>query len=205
MPAPKRGEIVRQIGEALRKHIDALGRLVALEMGKIKNEGDEEVQEFVDICDYAVGLSRSLNGDVIPSERPGHFMMETWNPLGLVGIISAFNFPAAVYGWNVAISLICGNANLWKGAPSTCLTTVAVSRIIAQVLAANNLPGAICAVANGDADIGIAMGNDHRITLVSFTGSTAVGKRVAATVAGRLGRTILELGGNNAIIGTCGT
>jgi aldehyde dehydrogenase family 7 member A1 len=153
---------VRQIGEALREKLVPLGKLVSLEMGKIQVEGVGEVQEIIDICDYAVGLSRSLNGDVIPSERPGHFMMESWQPLGLVGVISAFNFPAAVYGWNVAISLVCGNASVWKAAPSTCLVSIAISRIIADVLVRNNLPGAIATLANGGADIGQAMAADHR-------------------------------------------
>ena len=141
MPAPKRGEIVRQIGDALRAKRDALGHLVSLEMGKILAEGIGEVQEFIDICDLAVGLSRSINGKVIPSERPGHTLLEFWNPLGMVGIITAFNFPVAVYGWNVAISMICGNVNIWKGASTTSLCTVAVQKIVAEVLARNGING----------------------------------------------------------------
>jgi aldehyde dehydrogenase family 7 member A1 len=141
MPAPKRGEIVRQIGDAMRVKREALGHLVSLEMGKILAEGIGEVQEFIDICDLAVGLSRSINGKVIPSERPGHTLLEFWNPLGLVGIISAFNFPVAVYGWNVAISMICGNCNIWKGASSTSLCTVAVQKIVAEVLEKNGING----------------------------------------------------------------
>uniref|UniRef100_A0A6B2FEG8 Alpha-aminoadipic semialdehyde dehydrogenase n=1 Tax=Bothriechis nubestris TaxID=1766655 RepID=A0A6B2FEG8_9SAUR len=200
VPAPKRGEIVRQIGDALRDKIKILGNLVSLEMGKIFVEGVGEVQEYVDICDYAVGLSRMFGGPVLPSERPGHALIEQWNPLGLVGIITAFNFPVAVYGWNNAIALICGNVCLWKGAPTTSLTSVAVTKIIAQVLEKNKLPGAICSLACGGADIGTAMARDERIDLLSFTGSTSVGKQVAVTVQERFGQCLLELGGNNAII-----
>lgn len=199
-PAPKRGEIVRQIGDALREKIEPLGRLISLEMGKILAEGRGEVQEFVDICDYATGLSRKVGGEIMPSERPGHFMMETWNPLGPVGVISAFNFPCAVFGWNCSISLVCGNTNIWKGAPTTNLTTVAVTRIIAQVLERNGLSGALCAMVTGGADIGARMSEDPRIQLLSFTGSCHVGKIVAETVTKRLGRHLLELGGNNAAI-----
>jgi aldehyde dehydrogenase family 7 protein A1 len=198
-PAPKRGEIVRQIGDELRKYKDALGALVSLEVGKIREEGLGEVQEFIDICDYATGLSRSFAGQVIPSERPGHFMMEQWNPLGITGVITAFNFPCAVYGWNAAIALVCGNTVLWKGAPSTNLTTLATQNIIQKVLARNRLPPAICTAITGGADVGEAIAKDKRVPLVSFTGSTHVGKIVATHVAARLGRSILELGGNNAI------
>ncbi|KAJ2777365.1 Alpha-aminoadipic semialdehyde dehydrogenase [Coemansia javaensis] len=200
VPAPKRGEVVRQMRNALFEKIGPLGQLVALEMGKILPEGIGEVQEYIDIADYAVGLSRMLNGKVIPSERPGHAMMEVWNPLGVVGVISAFNFPVAVYGWNSAISMVCGNAVVWKGAPSTSLTSVAVTKILAGVLEANGLPGAICALAAGGADIGRAMARDPRVSLVSFTGSTPVGRSVALTVQERFGKCLLELGGNNAII-----
>ncbi|XP_043833210.1 alpha-aminoadipic semialdehyde dehydrogenase isoform X1 [Dromiciops gliroides] len=200
IPAPKRGEIVRQIGEALRQKIHILGNLVSLEMGKILVEGVGEVQEYVDICDYAVGLSRMIGGPILPSERPGHALIEQWNPLGLVGIITAFNFPVAVYGWNNAIALICGNVCLWKGAPSTSLISVAVTKIVAKVLEDNNLPGAICSMTCGGADIGTAMAKDERIDLLSFTGSTQVGKQVAVMVQERFGRSLLELGGNNAII-----
>ncbi|RKP23587.1 alpha-aminoadipic semialdehyde dehydrogenase-like protein [Syncephalis pseudoplumigaleata] len=208
MPAPQRGEIVRQMREALAAKKEPLGRLVALEMGKIYQEGLGEVQEYIDIADYAVGLSRMLNGKVIPSERPGHFMMEQWNPLGIVGVISAFNFPVAVYGWNSAIGLACGNPILWqvamlpnaKGAPTTNLCSVAVTKILADVLEKNKLPGAICSLVAGGADIGEAMAKDSRIDLISFTGSTPVGRRVALTVQERFGRVLLELGGNNAII-----
>ncbi|XP_074138063.1 alpha-aminoadipic semialdehyde dehydrogenase [Sminthopsis crassicaudata] len=200
IPAPKRGEIVRQIGEALRQKIQILGNLVSLEMGKILVEGVGEVQEYVDICDYAVGLSRMIGGPILPSERPGHALIEQWNPLGLVGIITAFNFPVAVYGWNNAIALICGNVCLWKGAPTTSLISVAVTKIVAKVLEENNLPGAICSMTCGGADIGTAMAKDERVDLLSFTGSTQVGKQVALMVQERFGRSLLELGGNNAII-----
>ncbi|XP_062369078.1 alpha-aminoadipic semialdehyde dehydrogenase isoform X2 [Cinclus cinclus] len=200
IPAPKRGEIVRQIGDALRQKIKVLGSLVSLEMGKIYVEGVGEVQEYVDVCDYAVGLSRMIGGPILPSERPGHALIEQWNPVGLVGIITAFNFPVAVYGWNSAIAMICGNACLWKGAPTTSLVSVAVTKIIAKVLEDNKLPGAICSLVCGGADIGTAMARDERMDLLSFTGSTKVGKQVALMVQERFGRSLLELGGNNAII-----
>ncbi|XP_040200542.1 alpha-aminoadipic semialdehyde dehydrogenase [Rana temporaria] len=200
VPAPKRGEIVRQIGDALRKKINVLGNLVSLEMGKILVEGVGEVQEYVDICDYAVGLSRIVGGPILPSERPGHALIEQWNPVGLVGIITAFNFPVAVYGWNNALALVCGDVCLWKGAPTTSLTSVAVTKIVAQVLEDNKLPGAICSLTCGGADIGNAIAKDERVGLVSFTGSTNVGKQVSLKVQERFGRKLLELGGNNAII-----
>eukprot|EP01027_Heterolobosea_sp_BB2_P025709 GEZU01039464.1.p1 GENE.GEZU01039464.1~~GEZU01039464.1.p1 ORF type:complete len:513 (-),score=204.74 GEZU01039464.1:69-1607(-) len=200
-PAPKRGEIVRQIGEALRQKIKPLGALVSLEMGKIRAEGIGEVQEFVDVCDYATGLSRSLNGQVIPSERPGHVIHESWHPLGLIGIITAFNFPVAVLGWNTAISLVCGNLQIWKGASTTCLTTVATQKIIAEVLERNNVPAGVATMVVGSGrDIGERLINDARLQLISFTGSTSIGRRISSTVHGRFGRTILELGGNNALI-----
>ncbi|KAI2538643.1 aldehyde dehydrogenase 7 family member A1 [Homo sapiens] len=200
IPAPKRGEIVRQIGDALREKIQVLGSLVSLEMGKILVEGVGEVQEYVDICDYAVGLSRMIGGPILPSERSGHALIEQWNPVGLVGIITAFNFPVAVYGWNNAIAMICGNVCLWKGAPTTSLISVAVTKIIAKVLEDNKLPGAICSLTCGGADIGTAMAKDERVNLLSFTGSTQVGKQVGLMVQERFGRSLLELGGNNAII-----
>uniref|UniRef100_A0A8C8B6R3 aldehyde dehydrogenase (NAD(+)) n=1 Tax=Otus sunia TaxID=257818 RepID=A0A8C8B6R3_9STRI len=200
IPAPKRGEIVRQIGDALRQKIKVLGSLVSLEMGKIFVEGVGEVQEYVDVCDYAVGLSRMIGGPILPSERPGHALIEQWNPVGLVGIITAFNFPVAVYGWNSAIAMICGNACLWKGAPTTSLISVAVTKIIAKVLEDNRVPGAVCSLVCGGADIGTAMARDERMDLLSFTGSTKVGKQVALMVQERFGRSLLELGGNNAII-----
>ncbi|XP_042864012.1 alpha-aminoadipic semialdehyde dehydrogenase-like [Penaeus japonicus] len=200
MPAPARGEIVRQIGVALRENLEPLGKLVALEMGKIKPEGIGEVQEYVDICDFAVGLSRMVGGSVLPSERPGHALLENWNPLGVVGVITAFNFPVAVYGWNSAIAMVCGNTLLWKGAPSTPLVSVATTKIVASVLEKNNLPGAVSALCCGGADVGTAIAKDERIPLVSFTGSTNVGKQVSLMVQERFGRHLLELGGNNAII-----
>ncbi|RKP05979.1 Seabream Antiquitin and elucidation of Its substrate specificity [Thamnocephalis sphaerospora] len=200
IPAPQRGEIVRQMRVALNAKKEPLGQLVALEMGKIYQEGLGEVQEYIDIADYAVGLSRMINGKVIPSERPGHFMMEQWNPLGVVGVISAFNFPVAVYGWNSAVGLVCGNPILWKGAPTTNLCSVAVTKILAEVLEQNKLPGSICSMVAGGADIGEAMAKDRRVDLLSFTGSTPVGRKVALTVQERFGRSLLELGGNNAII-----
>eukprot|EP00123_Amoebidium_parasiticum_P000589 comp11434_c0_seq1/m.5846 comp11434_c0_seq1/g.5846 ORF comp11434_c0_seq1/g.5846 comp11434_c0_seq1/m.5846 type:complete len:541 (-) comp11434_c0_seq1:88-1710(-) len=200
MPAPRRGELVRQMGDRLRQKSKILGQLVSLEVGKILPEGVGEVQEYIDICDYATGLSRMINGKVLPSERPGHAMLEQWNPLGLVAVISAFNFPVAVYGWNSALSLICGNPLLWKGAPSTPLCSVAVTRILQQVLEENNLPPEIYSLVSGGAEIGKAIAADPRMNLVSFTGSTPVGRDVGVTVQKRFGKSILELGGNNAII-----
>uniref|UniRef100_A0A8C6YJT9 Aldehyde dehydrogenase 7 family member A1 n=1 Tax=Nothoprocta perdicaria TaxID=30464 RepID=A0A8C6YJT9_NOTPE len=188
IPAPKRGEIVRQIGDALRQKIKVLGSLVSLEMGKILVEGVGEVQEYVDVCDYAVGLSRMIGGPILPSERPGHALIEQWNPVGLVGIITAFNFPVAVYGWNSAIAMVCGNY------------AKVTELIIAKVLEDNNVPGAVCSLACGGAEIGTAMARDERMDLLSFTGSTKVGKQVALMVQERFGRSLLELGGNNAII-----
>ncbi|CAN7988655.1 unnamed protein product [Ixodes pacificus] len=200
IPAPRRGEIVRQIGDALRQKKSQLGRLVSLEMGKILSEGEGEVQEYIDICDYAVGLSRTLEGKWIPSERPGHALLEAWNPLGVVGVISAFNFPVAVYGWNSAIALVCGDTVVWKGASTTPLCGVAVTKILAKVFEANNLPGATCALVTGGPPVGDAMSKDDRVRLLSFTGSTPVGRQVALKVQERFGRPLLELGGNNAIL-----
>merc|ERR1711973_890643 len=200
VPAPKRGEIVRQIGVALREKLEPLGKLVSLEMGKILPEGVGEVQEYVDICDYAVGLSRMFSGKVIPSERPGHALLENWNPLGVIGIITAFNFPVAVYGWNSAIAMACGDTMLWKGAPTTPLTSVAITKVVADVLERNSLPGAISALCQGGTDVGVSMAKDPRMKLVSFIGSTAVGKQVAMTVQDRFGKHLLELGGNNCLI-----
>nr|XP_018899205.1 PREDICTED: putative aldehyde dehydrogenase family 7 member A1 homolog [Bemisia tabaci] len=200
LPAPRRGEIVRQIGNALREKIVPLGKLVSLEMGKILPEGIGEVQEYVDICDYAVGLSRSLSGQILPSERPDHALLEQWNPLGVVGVISAFNFPVAVYGWNSAIAMVCGDTLLWKGAPSTPLCSIATTKIVSKVLEKNNLPGGIASLCLGGSEIGQAIARDKRIPLVSFTGSCKVGQQVGVEVQQRFGRSILELGGNNAII-----
>jgi aldehyde dehydrogenase family 7 member A1 len=200
LPAPQRGEIVRQIGNKLREHKDALGSLISLEMGKIKAEGDGEVQEWIDICDYAAGLSRMINGLVMPSERANHTLLERWHPLGVVGVISAFNFPVAVYGWNAAISMVTGNMTLWKGAPSTSLLSVACTKLVADVLESNGVDGAVCATVCGGADVGQAMAEDRDVPLVSFTGSTEVGRRVGVAVQQRFGKSILELGGNNAVI-----
>jgi aldehyde dehydrogenase (NAD+) len=201
IPAPKRGEIVRQFGEALRKNKAPLGKLVSYEMGKSLQEGLGEVQEMIDICDFAVGLSRQLYGLTMHSERPGHRMYEQWHPLGIVGIISAFNFPVAVWSWNAAIAWVCGNVCIWKPSPKTPLCAVACQQIIAEVLKNNNMPEGISCLINGDA-ISKTMCEDERVALVSFTGSTKVGKIVGAAVASRLGKSILELGGNNAIIVT---
>jgi len=200
MPAPARGEIVRQVGEKFRQHKDALGALVSLEMGKIKAEGAGEVQEVIDICDFAVGLSRQIGGPVLPSERPNHYMLEQWNPLGKIGVITAFNFPCAVHGWNAALSMICGNTLIWKGAPSTNLVSVATQKIFSDVLRANGIHGGVAALCCGGVDVGKSMAADPRIPLISFTGSTQIGKDVSKVVHGRLGKTILELGGNNAMI-----
>ncbi|XP_054713553.1 alpha-aminoadipic semialdehyde dehydrogenase-like [Uloborus diversus] len=202
IPAPQRGEIVRQIGEALRAKKSALGKLVSLEMGKILPESEGEVQEYIDICDYAVGLSRMIEGKVLPSERPGHALFEMWNPLGSIGIISAFNFPVAVYGWNNAIAMVCGDTMVWKGASTTCLTSISVTKIVSSVLENNKLPGAICSMICGGPAVGAAMAKDARLALISFTGSSKVGREVALEVQGRFGKHILELGGNNAIIVT---
>jgi len=200
MPGPQRGEIVRQIGDAYREKRDVLGKLIALEMGKIVAEGIGEVQEYIDICDYAVGLSRMFPGHVYPSERKGHMLLEQWNPLGVVGCITAFNFPCAPYGWNAAIAWVCGNVMLWKGAPSTSLVSIAMTKIQQKVLEANNLPGGICSMICGGADIGNLMAKDERLPLLSFTGSTQIGHKVAMEVQNRFGKSLLELGGNNAIV-----
>jgi aldehyde dehydrogenase (NAD+) len=200
VPAPKRGEIVRLYGEALRKHKTALGSLVSYEMGKSLQEGFGEVQEMIDICDFAVGLSRQLYGLTMHSERPMHRMYEQWHPMGIVGIISAFNFPVAVWSWNSMIALICGNVNIWKGSEKTPMCTIACQNIFQNILRENNLPEGISCVVNGDYKVGEFMTKDKRVPLVSATGSTRMGKIVAQEVAARLGRSLLELGGNNAII-----
>ena len=200
LPMPKRGEIIRQIGEAVRAKKEALGSLIALEMGKIKMEGDGEVQEYIDVCDMAVGLSRTIQGLVMPSERPGHFMMECWNPLGLIGVITAFNFPVAVSGWNAAIALVCGNVMIWKGASSTSLCTIAVGKIVGEVLKKHGFGSVQTVCQGGGATIGEKFIHDPRLKLISFTGSTQIGERISAEVHKRFGRTILELGGNNAVI-----
>jgi aldehyde dehydrogenase (NAD+) len=200
LPAPKRGEIIRQIGDRLRLHKDALGKLVSYEMGKSLQEGLGEVQEMIDICDFAVGLSRQLYGLTMHSERPMHRMYEQYHPLGVVGIISAFNFPVAVWSWNAMIAWVCGNTCVWKPSEKTPLTAVACQLIIAAVFAENNIPEGVSCLIVGDAHIGKAMAADERVSLISATGSTAMGKSVASTVAQRLGKSLLELGGNNAII-----
>jgi aldehyde dehydrogenase (NAD+) len=202
MPAPARGEIVRQFGEKLRQKKDALGKLVSYEMGKSLQEGYGEVQEMIDICDFAVGLSRQLHGLTMHSERPGHRMYEQYHPLGVVGIISAFNFPVAVWAWNTALAWIAGDVCVWKPSEKTPLCGIACQNIIAEVLKENKLPEGISGLINGDYKIGELMTADKRIPLVSATGSTRMGKIVAQAVAGRLGKSLLELGGNNAIIVT---
>ncbi len=201
-PAPHRGEIVRQYGEALRANKDSLGKLVSYEMGKSLQEGYGEVQEMIDICDFAVGLSRQLYGLTMHSERPSHRMYEQYHPLGVVGIISAFNFPVAVWSWNAMIALVCGDVSVWKGSEKTPLCSVACQNIFHKVLKANKVPEGVSCIINGDYKVGEYMTKDRNIPLVSATGSTRMGKIVAAEVAGRLGRTLLELGGNNAIIVT---
>jgi len=202
MPAPQRGEIVRQFGQKLREKKEALGKLVSYEMGKSLQEGLGEVQEMIDICDFAVGLSRQLHGLTMHSERPGHRMYEQYHPLGVVGIISAFNFPVAVWSWNTALAWIAGDVCIWKPSEKTPLCGIACQNIIAEVLKENNLPEGISCLINGDYKIGELMTADKRVPLVSATGSTRMGKIVAQAVAGRLGKSLLELGGNNAIIVT---
>ncbi|MGC4036385.1 MAG: aldehyde dehydrogenase family protein [Chitinophagaceae bacterium] len=200
VPAPKRGEIVRQIGEALRKDKEALGKLVSYEMGKSLQEGYGEVQEMIDICDFAVGLSRQLHGLTMHSERSLHRMYEQWHPLGIVGIISAFNFPVAVWSWNTMLAWICGDVCIWKPSEKTPLCAVACQNIVAEVFKKNNIPEGVCGLMIGGREVGEWMSADERIPLVSATGSTRMGKAVGATVGARLGRALLELGGNNAII-----
>ena len=200
LPAPQRGEIVRQFGETLRAHKQDLGTLVSYEMGKSLQEGLGEVQEMIDICDFATGLSRQLYGLTMQSERPGHRMYEQWHPLGVVGVISAFNFPVAVWSWNAAIAWVCGNVCVWKPSEKTPITAMACQALISAVLARNNVPDGVSCLVQGGRELGERLAGDHRIALISATGSTRMGKAVAATVASRLGKTILELGGNNAII-----
>jgi aldehyde dehydrogenase (NAD+) len=199
-PAPKRGEIVRQIGNELRIYKQELGTLVSYEMGKSLQEGLGEVQEMIDICDFAVGLSRQLHGLTMHSERPGHRMYEQYHPLGIVGIISAFNFPVAVWSWNSMLAWVCGDVSVWKPSEKTPLCGVACQNIIQSVFKKNNVPEGVCGLISGGREVGEWMSADARVALVSATGSTRMGKAVAATVAERLGRSLLELGGNNAII-----
>jgi len=200
VPAPKRGEAIRICGEALRKHKDALGSLVALEMGKIKPEGDGEVQEMIDIADFAVGQSRMLYGNAMHSERPGHRMGEQWHPLGLVGIISAFNFPVAVWAWNAFIAAVCGDISIWKPSPKTPLSAIASLRICNEALKAAGFPDIFFLFNDAGSELASKFVDDHRVPLISFTGSTAVGRSVGERIAKRMGRSLLELGGNNAII-----
>ena len=200
--APKRGEIVRQMGEEFRKHKSALGKLVSYEMGKSYQEGLGEVQEIIDICDFAVGLSRQLYGLTMHSERPQHRMYEQYHPIGIVGIISAFNFPVAVWSWNAMLAWVCGDVCIWKPSEKTPLCAVACQNIIASVLKNNNVPEGVSCLIIGDYKIGELLSNDTRIPLISATGSTRMGKLVGASVGARLGRSLLELGGNNAIIVT---
>lgn len=200
MPAPKRGEIVRQVGDALRTYKEPLGKLVSYEMGKSLQEGYGEVQEMIDICDFAVGLSRQLHGFTMHSERPGHRMYEQYHPLGIVGIISAFNFPVAVWSWNTMLAWVCGDVCVWKPSEKAPLCGVACQNIIAEVFKKNNVPEGVCGLIIGGREVGEWMAADTRIPLVSATGSTRMGKAVGATVGARLGRALLELGGNNAII-----
>lgn len=199
-PAPRRGEAIRLCGEALRKHKDALGSLVALEMGKIKPEGDGEVQEMIDIADFAVGQSRMLYGYTMHSERPGHRMYEQWHPLGLVGVISAFNFPVAVWAWNAFLAAICGDITIWKPSPKTPLSAVASMKVCNEALAAAGFPDIFFLFNDARTELAQRFVDDHRIPLISFTGSTQVGRLVGERVAQRMGRSLLELGGNNAII-----
>ena len=202
LPAPQRGEIVRQFGERLRELKSPLGKLVSYEMGKSLQEGLGEVQEMIDICDFAVGLSRQLHGLTMHSERPGHRMYEQYHPLGIVGIISAFNFPVAVWAWNTALAWICGDVCVWKPSEKTPLCGVACQKIATEVFAKNNLPEGISCLINGDYKVGELLTKDTRVPLISATGSTRMGRIVAKTVGERLGKSLLELGGNNAIIVT---
>ncbi len=200
MPAPKRGELIRDLGNALRENKAALGELVTLENGKIRAEGLGEVQEMIDICDFAVGLSRQLYGLTMHSERPAHRMYEQWHPLGPIGIITAFNFPLAVWSWNAAIAAVCGDTMIWKPSPTTPLTAIAVQHICNRVMAKHAVAGIFNLVIGANDVVGERMTKDERLPLISFTGSVRVGKQVAKQVAGRLGRCLLELGGNNGII-----
>ncbi|MCA9525060.1 MAG: aldehyde dehydrogenase family protein, partial [Myxococcales bacterium] len=200
VPAPRRGEAVRLIGEALRRHRDDLGSLVSLEMGKIRAEGIGEVQEMIDIADYAVGLSRMIGGRTLPSERPDHRMFEQWHPLGVVAVITAFNFPVAVWAWNACLAAICGDVTVWRPSPHAPLCAIAVQRLVNAALAGGGFPPAFYLFCEAGTEHVGRLLDDRRVPLVSFTGSTPVGRQVAARVAGRLGRTLLELGGNNAVV-----
>ncbi|HUI21868.1 MAG TPA: aldehyde dehydrogenase family protein [Methylocella sp.] len=201
MPAPRRGELVRRFGEALRQHKPALGHLISIETGKILQEGLGEVQEMIDICDFAAGLSRQLYGLTIATERPGHKMLETWHPLGVAGVITAFNFPAAVWSWNAAIALVCGDTLVWKPSEKTPLTALACQSLLDQVAASlNETPAGLSAVLIGGSELGEELAGNHLVALVSATGSTRMGRAVASKIASRFGRAILELSGNNGMI-----
>ena len=200
VPAPQRGEVVRRCGDALREHKDALGRLITLEMGKILQEGWGEVQECIDVADFAVGLSRQLYGLTMPSERPGHSMKEQWHPLGPVGILTAFNFPMAVWAWNSALAWVCGDACVWKPSPKTPLCAIGITNVVRPVLEEEGFGALASVVIGSNEEVAGRMIDDDRLPLISFTGSSAVGKMVAGRVAGRFGKTILECGGNNALV-----
>lgn len=202
IPAPKRGDIIRQLGERLRELKPTLGKLVSYEMGKSYQEGLGEVQEMIDICDFATGLSRQLYGNTIHSERPGHRMYDQYHPLGITGIITAFNFPVAVWSWNIALALVCGNVVIWKPSEKTPLCAIACQKILVDILDKNKLPEGISSLLIGDSEVGKWLAEDQRIPLISATGSTEMGRKVATAVAQRLGKSLLELGGNNAIIVT---
>jgi aldehyde dehydrogenase (NAD+) len=199
-PAPKRGEVVRQVGDELRKYKQELGTLVSYEMGKSLQEGLGEVQEMIDICDFAVGLSRQLHGLTMHSERPNHRMYEQYHPLGIVGVISAFNFPVAVWAWNSTLAWVCGDVCVWKPSEKTPLCSVACQAIVQRVFEKNNVPEGVSCIVNGNYKVGEWLSNDVHVPLISATGSTRMGKIVASKVAERLGKTLLELGGNNAVI-----
>jgi len=200
VPAPKRGEVVRALGDELRAHKEALGRLVSLEMGKILSEGLGEVQEMIDMCDFAVGLSRQLYGLVIASERPRHKLLETWHPLGVVGVVTAFNFPVAVWSWNTALAAVCGDPVIWKPSSQTPLTAIAVQHIANRVAARFGCEGIFNLVIGPGREVGQRLVDDPRVPLISFTGSTEQGRKVSEALGRRFGRAILELGGNNAVI-----
>ncbi len=200
VPAPERGQIVRIFANAFRDYKDPLGKLVSYEMGKILTEGLGEVQEMIDIADFAVGLSRTIGGPTLPSERPGHRLMEQWHPLGPIGVVTAFNFPVAVWAWNAMIAAICGDPTIWKPSSKTPLTAVAIQRICNEVAAAHDLPSIFNLVVGRGSQVGEILLNDRRVPLISATGSTRMGKHVGETVGKRLGRSLLELGGNNAVI-----
>jgi aldehyde dehydrogenase (NAD+) len=202
VPAPVRGQLVRELGELLREHKQDLGALVSIEAGKVVSEGLGEVQEMIDICDFAVGLSRQLHGVTMTTERPGHRMMEQWHPLGVVAVISAFNFPVAVWSWNAALALVCGDALVWKPSEKTLLTALACQALLARAAQRVGAPDGLFSLALGRYDVGQVLVDDHRVALVSATGSTRMGKEVSPRVAARLGRSLLELGGNNAAVVT---